>query len=219
MKKDAYDFKYNDIELVFKIGDFITILGNSNDSIARKISSDIISISNISNTSNFKIRDELKKYIKKDTELNDYLENYKLTNIKNEYINNINLNDKVKILLLLLILQGKKIIIINNILSLLDNNDYKLIIKALKNYNENSIIINLTNNENEALFGNKIVIINSDKLICFGGTISVLNEEKTLKRQGIGLPFIIELNKYLMDYGLINGYHLSNKTLVGALWK
>ena len=57
------------------------------------------------------------------------------------------------------------------------------------------------------------------KLVCDGKTLSVLNEEKLLKRLGIGLPFIIELNKYLMDYGLINKYYLNYKKLVSAVWK
>ena len=33
------------------------------------------------------------------------------------------------------------------------------------------------------------------------------------------MPFIVELNKYFMDYGLIDKYYLSNEKLVGALWK
>ena len=49
--------------------------------------------------------------------------------------------------------------------------------------------------------------------------MSVLNEEKLLKRFGIGLPFMIELSKYLMDYGMIDKYYLTNEKLVGAIWK
>ena len=33
------------------------------------------------------------------------------------------------------------------------------------------------------------------------------------------MPFIVELNKYLMDYGMIDKYNLTNEKLVGALWK
>ena len=43
--------------------------------------------------------------------------------------------------------------------------------------------------------------------------------EKLLKRLGISLPFIIDLNKYFMDYGLIKKYYLTNEKLVNALWK
>ena len=57
------------------------------------------------------------------------------------------------------------------------------------------------------------------KLACDGKTLSVLNEEKLLKTLGLGMPFIVELNKYLMDYGMIDKYNLTNEKLVGALWK
>ena len=67
--------------------------------------------------------------------------------------------------------------------------------------------------------GDRIIIIEDNFLVCDGKTLSVLNEEKLLKRLGIGLPFIIELNKYFMDYGISNKYYLSNDKLVGALWK
>ena len=45
----------------------------------------------------------------------------------------------------------------------------------------------------------KIYVIYDKKLVCEGKTLSVLNEEKLLKRLGISLPFIIDLNKYFMD--------------------
>ena len=69
------------------------------------------------------------------------------------------------------------------------------------------------------MYGEKIIIIYDKKLICEGKTLSVLNEEKILRRLGLGLPFIVELNKYLMDYKLIDKYYLTNKKLVGAIWK
>ena len=65
----------------------------------------------------------------------------------------------------------------------------------------------------------KIYVIYDKKLVCEGKTLSVLNEEKLLKRLGISLPFIIDLNKYFMDYSLINKYYLTNEKLVNALWK
>ena len=71
----------------------------------------------------------------------------------------------------------------------------------------------------ETLYGDKIIIINDKMTVCEGKTLSVLNEEKLLKRLGLGLPFIVELNKYFMDYGMIDKYYLTNEKLVGALWK
>lgn len=40
-----------------------------------------------------------------------------------------------------------------------------------------------------------------------------------MKRLGISLPFIVMLNKYLIDYDLINTYYLDYNLLGGKLWK
>ena len=113
-----------------------------------------------------------------------------------------------------------KMIVIDNVMSLLDEKDKKLVFKVLKEYKKHGgIVINFTNDIEETLEGDKIIIINDKKVICEGKTLSVLNEEKLLKRLGLGLPFIVELNKYFMDYGMINKYYLNDEKLVGALWK
>jgi len=48
--------------------------------------------------------------------------------------------------------------------------------------------------------------------------MSVLNEEKLMKRLGYSLPFVIQLNKYLKDYELIRDYNLSYESLVKSIW-
>ena len=112
------------------------------------------------------------------------------------------------------------ILVIDNIMSELDYKDKELVFDILKEYvDDGGIVINFTNDIEETMFGEKIIIIYDKKLVCEGKTLSVLNEEKILKRLGLGLPFMIELNRYLMDYGLIDKYHLSNRKLVGAIWK
>ena len=42
--------------------------------------------------------------------------------------------------------------------------------------------INLTNDIEESMYGDKIYVIHDKKLVCEGKTLSVLNEEKLLKR-------------------------------------
>ena len=95
-----------------------------------------------------------------------------------------------------------------------------MVFNILSEFKKNGgIIINVTNDVEETLESDRIIIIYDKKLICDGKTLSVLNEEKLLKRLGLGIPFIVELNKYFMDYGMIDKYYLTNEKLVGALWK
>lgn len=154
--------------------------------------------------------------------------------IYNTFLNNKNINtisykdlsndynsvsDKVKYKIINS-LKSKKILVINNILNLLDINDYKTVLKALKSYSlKGHIVINITNISEETLFSDRMIVIYNNKLLFDDEPLNVLSNEKIMKRIGIGLPFIVELNRYLMDYNLIDNYYLSNKKLVGALWK
>jgi energy-coupling factor transport system ATP-binding protein len=113
-----------------------------------------------------------------------------------------------------------QILILDNVICELDYKDKELIFDILKEYKKNGgIIINVTNDIEETLHSEKIIVIHDKKLVCFGKTLSVLNEEKLLRKIGVGLPFIIELNRYFMDYGMIDKYYLDSEKLVGALWK
>ncbi|MCI7083156.1 MAG: hypothetical protein MR938_00400 [Tenericutes bacterium] len=145
---------------------------------------------------------------------------FKLTSLLDKDPNSLGCSDKIKMKIMSSLIIKPKILVIDNIISLLDYKDKILVFDILKEYVKNGgIVINFTNDIEETMFGEKIIIIYDKKLVCEGKTLSVLNEEKILKRLGLGLPFIVELNKYLMDYKLIDKYYLTNKKLVGAIWK
>ena len=164
---------------------------------------------------------------KDDIEILDIKENiesmaktFKLTSLLDKDPNSLGCSDKIKMKIMSSLIIKPKILVIDNIISLLDYKDKILVFDILKEYVKNGgIVINFTNDIEETMFGEKIIIIYDKKLVCEGKTLSVLNEEKILKRLGLGLPFIVELNKYLMDYKLIDKYYLTNKKLVGAIWK
>lgn len=131
----------------------------------------------------------------------------------------LSISEKVKLSIARVLISNPKVLVLNNLLSLLDKNDLKLVIKNLKNYIKNGgIIFNFTSEIEETLLGSEVVVTDSTKVIISGKTISVLNEEKLMKRLGYNLPFIILLNKYLKDYELINRYYLDYESLVNAIW-
>ena len=145
---------------------------------------------------------------------------YKLFDLLEKDPNSLGSSDKVKMKILSALIINPKILVIDNVLSELDYTDKLLIFDILDEYKNNGgIIINFTNDVEETLFSDRIIIIYDNKLVVDGKTLSVLNEEKILKRLGIGIPFIVELNKYFMDYGMIDKYYLTNEKLVNALWK
>lgn len=113
-----------------------------------------------------------------------------------------------------------KVLVLDNILEEMDYKAKKLIIKELKDYvKAGNIVLNFTNNIEEALLGNKIILTSKNMITAEGKTLSILNEEKLLKRLGYGQPFNIELCKLLMDYELIDKYYFNYKKLVDKIWK
>ena len=157
-------------------------------------------------------------------EINELITNlskrFKLDNLLDKDPTSLGSSDKVKMKLLSSLIVKPNILVIDSVLCELDYFDKLLVFDILNEYTKNKgIVINLTNDMEETLESDRIIVLHNNSIACDGKTLSVLNEEKLLKRLGLGLPFIVELNKYLMDYGIIDKYNLTNEKLVGALWK
>ena len=166
----------------------------------------------------------LESLAKKKHEIKDLVDSkskiFKLDHLLERDPNSLGVSDKIKMKILSALITEPKIIVIDNVISGLDYYDKLLIFDILDEFRKDGgIVINVTNDVEETLFADSIKVIYDKVLVCDGKTLGVLNEEKLLKRIGVGLPFIVELNKYFMDYGLIKKYYLTNERLVGALWK
>lgn len=154
------------------------------------------------------------------TTIDSQSKSFKLDHLLSKDPNSLGSSDRVKMKILSGLIIKPKILVIDNLLSELDYSDKLLVFDRLNEYvKSGGIVINFTNDIEDTLFGDKVIIINDKKLVCEGKTLSVLNEEKVLKRLHLGMPFIVELNRYLMDYGLIDKYYLDNEKLVKAVWK
>ncbi len=129
-------------------------------------------------------------------------------------------SDRAKLKILSANVFEPKVLILDNIFSEFDYNDKIRVSLLLKEYvKKGNIVLNFTDDIEESLYGSRIIIIDEDKLIADGSTLSILKEEKLMKKMGFGVPFIIELNRYLIDYGIIENYKLDIKELVDLIWK
>lgn len=145
---------------------------------------------------------------------------FKLDHLLEKDPNSLGSSDKVKMKILSSLIIKPNVLVLDSVLCELDYKDKLLIFDILKEYTKNQgVVINLTRDMEETLEADRIIILHDNKLAVDGKTLSVLNEEKLLKRLGLGMPFIVELNKYLMDYGMIDKYSLTNEKLVNAIWK
>lgn len=90
------------------------------------------------------------------------------------------------------------------------------IFKLLKK--QNISYINVTSNVEDALYSDYIFVYDGNKLVLEGNRNEVLKKEKTLKRLGYGLPFVVDLSIQLNYYDIFNKVYYDLDELVGALW-
>lgn len=110
-----------------------------------------------------------------------------------------------------------KIIVIDELYSLLNDNYKQKIIKYLKEKQITTIIF--TNNKEDLLNADNVILFDGSKFLLSCSIETLYKEEKNLKRIGIGLPFIIDLSIRLKLYDLVDKIYFNPKDLSGDLWK
>ncbi len=128
----------------------------------------------------------------------------------------LNTQEKCFIKILSFLIVNPDILGIDNLFSYLNNDQVKLIIDYVKDYNI-SLIYTSTNPE-YLLYSDEVVVINNFKLVKSGETKKVL-KDKILKDLKLPMPFIIEINEYLKYYELVDKDFETINECVGALWK
>lgn len=109
-----------------------------------------------------------------------------------------------------------KQVIFNEILYGLKLDEKMEIFKLLKK--QNISYINVTSNVEDAIYYDYIFVYDGNKLVLEGSRNEVLKEEKTLKRLGYGLPFVVDLSIQLNYYDIFNKVYYDLDELVRALW-
>lgn len=107
-------------------------------------------------------------------------------------------------------------VIFNDVLRNLKEKDLEILFEMLKQ--KNIHFVNITSDIEEVLFTDYLLIFNDNKIIVEGPVLSVLREEKILKRLGYKLPFVVDLSLQLNYYGLIDSIYLDERALVDKLW-
>lgn len=134
--------------------------------------------------------------------------------------NTIGSSKKALIKIVSSLLFNPEVLVLDNILCELDRKDKEKIIPYLTSYvKDGNAIINFTADIEDCLYGNNIILVDETKIIASGKTLSVLKEEKLMNRLGLSLPFLFDLNKQLMYYGIIDKYMLDEEGLVDYIWK
>lgn len=108
-------------------------------------------------------------------------------------------------------------IAIDNLTTELSHIDQKKLFDFIKK--NKMTLLNVTNDLELSLFGNKLYVLENFVLILEGGTLSVLKTDTLLKRLGFKLPFAVELSIELNHYDVLNKIYTDKEKLVNVLWK
>lgn len=134
--------------------------------------------------------------------LNDFMKNEK--------------NLKIKISLILKLLKKPDYFFCEDLHNYLTKEEFNMLINFLKRENINLFYV--TNQIEDSLFFDYLVVIKNNKIAIEGEIISVLKEEKIMKLLGYSLPFYVNMSIQLNYYGVLNKICLTKEELEAAIW-
>lgn len=179
----------------------------------------LISVDNLLfNKSN--ILDEIKFYLLRNNNytkdnLDYYLKQFKLNSKK--LISNLTIKEKIYLKIIEALIDESNIILIDSIDRYLDVNTInRLINKLIKN--NKTIIMTISNLELSIKSDYLYVIGNNKSIILEGIPKTVLEKDNILNKNGIELPFIIDLSVKLKDYNLVDKLYYDEESLINDLW-
>lgn len=142
---------------------------------------------------------------------------FKIENILNKSIHELNINNQVLIKILSLIIIKPKLLGLDNLLVYLSIVDRNRLLKFIKT-NE-IILIYTTTDSNELKYSNKVIVLNELKCVHTDTPDNIVQGNSILPYLGIKLPFTSELSQNLMLYDLIDEVILDERKLVDNIWK
>lgn len=155
-----------------------------------------------------------------DNKIKDFICNLGFEYILNESPNKLSSGEKQILSLFLAVSSNPKILIIDDGLSMIDNNTKDKIFIILKSMNKRGLtIINFTHDSEEILKGTNIVLLDKGNVILNEKVESAFNNVDIFIRNKIKLPFIIELSEKLKYYKVTNKTYYNLKKLVNDIWE
>lgn len=131
--------------------------------------------------------------------------------------------EKQKVQLACALMLEPRILVLDEALIMIDEKEKFNILKILNEYNKKKrvTIISLTHNLDEALYSDRLVILNNGTIIIDGSIPLVYKEEMVMRKLGLQVPFEVELFQKLKFLNLIDEKNISLdlEGLVKKIWK
>ena len=129
--------------------------------------------------------------------------------------------EKQKVALACALIIEPRIIVLDEALCMVDINERNKLLNIIKEYNKRKrvTIISFTHNLEEAIYSDRLVILNKGKIVVDGAFPNVFNQERVMRKIGLEVPFMIELSQKLRVYNLLDKIDLDMDKVVSKLWK
>ena len=131
------------------------------------------------------------------------------------------LEKKKLVILGMKLVQSPKILILDNLFDGMSRGVKSKILRNLKKeVKKNKLtVINLSNDVEEALYADMVVIIGEGKVLLKGSKRKVFENESFFENYELELPFVVNLSNKLKFYELVDKIYFDDKKLVDDLWE
>ncbi len=116
------------------------------------------------------------------------------------------------------IANSPKLVIIDDSLDELDNYNRNKIINYLKKMKDSTILF-ITNNADDILCADNLILIKNGQIVDSGETKKILENEKQFSKNNIPMPFLADLSHKLKAYNVIDEICLDIDEMVDEVWK
>ena len=128
--------------------------------------------------------------------------------------------EKIKVALAMNLVHNPEVLLLDESLSMIDENDRKKVLNILRKRQEKGLtIINVIHDLRESFEADRLIVLNNGEIVLDGAPIKVMEYDKVLNRLGIEIPFEMELCIKLKLYGIIDESIPNMSKLVNTLWE
>lgn len=130
-------------------------------------------------------------------------------------------SEQQQVLLAISLLHKPKILLLDNVFSMMDTKTKWKTKSALKKYQEKNklTIILATPKLEDIVDTDYLYILKDGNIVIEGGPLVVFQEDRLLNRLGLSLPFMADLSLKLKFYELLNNMEMDMDRMVNDLWK
>lgn len=111
------------------------------------------------------------------------------------------------------------VLVVDNMFCWFDKNTRNKIYKKLKSVSKKKIVIIITNNMEDLIFSDRIILLNKGNVVMNDKRDSFYLDKKNIEKYKVDLPFLVDLSYNLKLYDIIDDVYFDIGKLVDAIWK